>query len=79
VLQPTIPNLLKQQFPDALFDPDNAELEVGAFPEWDSLAHFNLLLLIEETYGIRFSTEEMAELKSIPAIRSSLSEKGLRT
>ncbi len=78
MLQPTIPNLLKQQFPDALFDPDNAELKVGAFPEWDSLAHFNLLLLIEETYGIRFSTEEMAELKSIPAIRSSLGEKGLQ-
>ncbi|MGF1641892.1 MAG: hypothetical protein ACFCUO_13170 [Rhodospirillales bacterium] len=79
MLQSTIPELLRQLFPDAAFDPEDADLAVGAFPEWDSLAHFNLLLTIEEAFGVRFTTEEMAELKSIVAIRRSLGAKGLQT
>lgn len=36
------------------------------------LAHFNLLLLIEETYGVRFSKEQLAELKSLSQITAAL-------
>jgi hypothetical protein len=75
VLQPTIPNLPKRPFSDALFDPDSAELEGGAGPERDSFTRFELFLLIEEACAIRFSTDEKAALKGIPASCSSLSAK----
>ena len=68
--------LLKQQFPAARFDPQDPDLKPGSFPEWDSLAHFNFLMLIEESYGIRFSMQEMSALKSLAAIRESLAAKG---
>lgn len=72
-----IEELVQEQFPGAKFDPADPNLGVGSFPEWDSLGTFNLLLLAEQTYGVRFSTEEMAELKSVAAIRSRLQKEGI--
>lgn len=69
--------LVQEQFPTAKFNPDDPRLGVGSFPEWDSLGTFNLLLLVEQTYGVRFSTEEMAELKSVAAIRARLHTLGI--
>ena len=68
LLNPTLPDLLHSHFPDAVFDAADPHVSIGAFPAWDSLAHFNFLMLVEETYGVRFSMEEMAELKSLSAI-----------
>jgi acyl carrier protein len=73
---PALPSLLKQQFPTAAFDENAPGLAIGSFPEWDSLAHFNFLLLIEENYGVRFSVEEMAALKGLADIQKALCEKG---
>jgi len=50
---------------------------VGSFHEWDSLAHFNFLIFVEEAYGIRFDVEEMSELKSLDDIGRSLERKNL--
>jgi acyl carrier protein len=70
-------DLLKEQFPAASFDAGDATLAIGAFPEWDSLAHFNFLMLVEESYGIRFSVDQMSELKSLAAIRGALAAEGI--
>jgi acyl carrier protein len=70
-------DLLKEQFPTASFDPGDATLGVGAFPEWDSLAHFNFLMLVEESYGVRFSVDQMTKLVSLAAIRAALAEQGI--
>lgn len=70
-------SLLRQQFPNAGFLDSDETLTVGSFPEWDSLAHFNFMMLVEETYGVRFSIEDMAELKSLSEIRATLLAKGL--
>lgn len=43
--------------------PDNCAL--GYFERWDSLGHMNLILALEEEFGIRFLDEEVAELLSI--------------
>lgn len=72
-----LPDLLKEVFPTASFDPNDDSLGIDSFPEWDSLGHFNLLLRVEEAFGIRFSVEEMTELKNLPQIRSALSARGL--
>lgn len=68
----SLSDLLRQQFPQAAFDAADPDLALGSFSEWDSLAHFNFLMLVEETFGVRFSVEQMAELKSLSAIRAAL-------
>jgi acyl carrier protein len=76
--QSRLTKLLKQQFPNSVFDESDSNLSVGAFPEWDSLAHMNFLMLVEEDFGIRFSMEEMSELKNLKQIDEALAAKGIR-
>lgn len=66
--------LVCQQFPQACVNEQSA---LGSFPEWDSLGHFNLLLLIEQHYAVRFETNELVELKSLADIRQALLRKGV--
>ncbi|ATP89145.1 acyl carrier protein [Aeromonas caviae] len=66
--------LAHQQFPQASI---NAESALGSFPEWDSLGHFNLLLLVEQHYAVRFEPHELAELKSLADIQQALLCKGV--
>ena len=70
--------LLKKQFQNSEILSPATELTVGSFPEWDSLGHYNLLLLIEQSYGVRFSMEEMSEMKSLKDIFDVLVEKGIK-
>ncbi len=42
-----------------------------------SLGHFNLLLLVEQHYGVRFEPNELAELKSLADIKQALLRKGV--
>jgi acyl carrier protein len=72
-----LPDLLKKQFPDAEIQEPILDLTIGSFPEWDSLGHFNLLLLVEESYSVRFSMEEMSEIKSFKDITKVLSSRGV--
>jgi acyl carrier protein len=67
---------LQQQFPRATI-PATGSLVVGSFPEWDSLAHFNYLMLVEETFDVRFSIDEMAELKGLDQIAAALAGRGV--
>ena len=73
-----LPKLLKKQFPDAEIPKSFVGLGVGSFPEWESLGHYNLLLLIEESYGVRFTMEEMSGMKSLAEISEVLSKKGVK-
>jgi acyl carrier protein len=75
-LRPTLRALLQQQFPEAAI-PDGAPLCVGSFAAWDSLGQFNYLMLVEETFDVRFSVEEMAELKGLDQIASALASRGV--
>jgi acyl carrier protein len=68
-----IENLLRELFPEAKFNPNDPDLGIGAFPEWDSLGNLNFLMLVEETYGVRFSVDDMAELKTLKSIKEKLS------
>ena len=64
-------DLVRQSFPNAVFE-DGADLHLGSFPEWTSLRHFNFLLAVEQAFGLRFSVDEMTEMKSLRDIRSKL-------
>jgi len=74
-----LPKLLKEQFPDVKIPDTYIDLTVGSFPEWDSLGHFNLLLLIEESFGVRFTMEEMTEMKALKDIAEVLAIKGVES
>ena len=63
-----IKNLLLNTFTKAEVEGSIAKLKIGDIEEWDSQGNLNLLLAIEEEFNIRFSMEEMSELKSIKQI-----------
>ena len=67
--------ILRSTFPSANFTAPLINLKLGDFEEWDSVGNFNLLLAFEDFYLIRFSMEEISELKSIAAIVDALSSK----
>ncbi|WP_421266579.1 acyl carrier protein [Aeromonas veronii] len=69
--------LLEQQFPSATVTRDDYQLGLGAFPEWDSLGHFNFLLLVEQTFSVRFEPEELTTMKQLQDIRDALLRRGL--
>jgi acyl carrier protein len=62
---------------------DNDELKIDditspkTMPEWDSLAHVKIILGLEEAFDIQFLTREVAELKSVGALKEALLTKGI--
>jgi len=67
--------ILKKTFPNGKVPKNFLKLKIGDLPQWDSLGNFNLLLAIEDLYKIRFTTEEMSEIKSVQQIVKSLKKK----
>ena len=62
-------------FPDAKFDQnDFKNLELNSIPEWDSIGNLSLLMNIESNFGIRFSSDELSEIKSIKEILKLLNK-----
>tara|TARA_Y100000816_G_C26054634_1_gene553302 strand:+ start:618 stop:845 length:228 start_codon:yes stop_codon:yes gene_type:complete len=53
----------------------NKDLQVGDIKYWDSLSHLNFLIAIEDKFKIRFSADEMTNIKSISDIEKSLIRK----
>ncbi|HEY3900170.1 MAG TPA: acyl carrier protein [Chthoniobacter sp.] len=46
-------------------------------PEWDSVAHLNLVLSLEKAFGQRFTPEEFMEMQSVAAIKRVLASHGV--
>ena len=44
------------------------KLKIGSFKNWDSLAHLNLLLIIEKEFKIKFPIKLIYEIKTIKEI-----------
>jgi len=61
-------DLMVEVFSNSIIPEDINGLKIGDFPEWDSLGNFNLLLAVEEFYEIRFSMEQMSQIKSAKQI-----------
>ena len=51
---------------------DIDDLKMGDIDEWDSIGNFNLILAIEQKYGIRFNMEDLDNLKSVKEIKRLL-------
>lgn len=48
---------------------------IGVTRNWDSLKHMNLILALEDEFGISFTDEESVEMMNLPLIIEILSEK----
>ena len=53
------------------------DLTQSAVQSWDSLAHINIIMALEEVYGVTFSTEEIPTVKSLGDVRRLLRMKGV--
>ena len=64
--------LLKKSFDKVFPKKKNVKnitnLKINSFEEWDSVAHLNFLLEIEKNFRVRFSLDEMSEIKSVKQI-----------
>jgi acyl carrier protein len=54
----------------------SAESSPQSVESWDSVQHLNLVLALEEQFGVQFEPDEMDAMKSIGAIAGLLSVKG---
>tara|TARA_Y100000022_G_scaffold190566_1_gene190844 strand:- start:480 stop:725 length:246 start_codon:yes stop_codon:yes gene_type:complete len=67
-----IRKLMTEIFPSDTISEDVSELSIGSLKEWDSLGNFNFLLAIENEFNVRFSMEEIGEIKSVAQIMEFL-------
>tara|TARA_B110000263_G_C15245095_1_gene481309 strand:- start:62 stop:304 length:243 start_codon:yes stop_codon:yes gene_type:complete len=74
-LENKIFKILGKSFPRSKINKNIKKLSINSFKEWDSLANFNLLLEVEKEFKVRFSIEEMSEIKSIKQIIKTLKNK----
>lgn len=44
------------------------DLQIGAPPQWDSIGHMQLLVEIENEFGVRFPTHAIANLTTVETI-----------
>ena len=63
---------LKEIFPKKKFKKNFDTLKIGSFQEWDSLAHLNLLLLLEKRFKIKFSIKEFSFLIDIKSLKKTI-------
>lgn len=50
----------------------NMESQFGELPQWDSMGHMDLMVALEDRYGIEISAETISQLTSIPAIMAHI-------
>ena len=61
------------QVPVELVTPD---LAFGDLPQWDSLGHMEVMMRLEEKFGVEISADTIAELISITEICKYLEKNG---
>ncbi len=69
LLKQTIGTILKVE--SGSLGPDSSN---DTIPSWDSLRHMNLILALEEEFGVSIPDEEAANITSYPLIKLTLEE-----
>ena len=68
MIKKNLSNCLKEVFKKERIPKNIENLRFGSFDSWDSLAHLNLLILIEKNFKVKFSVKEMYRTKTIKEI-----------
>lgn len=62
----------------AMLDIDAAAIDMSTstdtVPQWDSLRHMNMVIALEESFGISFPDDEVTTLTSYPIIKAAIEE-----
>ena len=58
--------------PDQIAD----DLEFQGIAQWDSMRHVDLMLALEEAYGVEIDADAIVELTSVRAIRAWVEARG---
>ena len=53
----------------------NLKSKIYDYKQWDSLANFNILLMCEKKFKIKFNTEEFSKINSVKEIYSIVKNK----
>lgn len=61
------------QVPQEMVTP---ELAFGDLPQWDSMGHMEVMMRLEEKFGVEINADTIAALISIPEICKYLQERG---
>ena len=69
IINKKITSCLKKVFRSEKIPNNINKLKVGSFKSWDSLAHVNLLLLIEKEFKLKLPLNKIYEIKSIAQIQ----------
>jgi acyl carrier protein len=56
----------------------NDEASPDTIEEWDSLRHMNLVVALEEKFGVELSDDQVVEILSYKLIRIVMSEHGIK-
>ena len=56
-------------------DDVHPELAFGDLPQWDSLGHMEIMLRLEDQFGIEMDAELIGELTSVPSITRYLANR----
>jgi acyl carrier protein len=68
-MQPGLTEIIKSVLDvDSVSEADS----MRTIPSWDSLRHVNLVMAIEEHFGISFDSAEIPELTSVREINSAI-------
>ena len=51
------------------------DLAFGDLPQWDSMGHMELMMRLEETYGIDVNADTIAEMVTLPAIFEKITQR----
>ena len=54
----------------------NPDLAFGDLPQWDSIGHMEVMMVLENRFGIEINAETIGSLTSIPAICTYIQENG---
>ena len=64
-----IKEVLKRVFE---LDEVSDDISQSNFVKWDSLNHLNLVVELEDEFGVSFEPEDIAEMKSLEGIETKL-------
>lgn len=53
-----------------------SDLAFGDIPQWDSMGHMNVIMLLEEKFSVPLSAESIGTLTSIPDICKYIEDHG---
>lgn len=76
-----IPSSLRDIFADILeisSEEVTPELSTESAETWDSFRHLQLILSIEDEYGVQFDPQKIPELTTVARVQQALEQKGAK-